>query len=87
MAAEDSKKRIPNLVGVEKLAERWNVKDSWIYEYLRERCSDPIPHYGLGKYAKFDLDDPELYEWLERRRKPARSVKERGESQRKEKNG
>lgn len=52
-----------------ELAELLNVHESWVYEQTRLRASDPIPHHKMGKYVRFDLDDPALIEWIGRRRK------------------
>lgn len=80
--------RVRKLVLPDVLAELWSVPVSWIYEHTRDRCEDPIPFKPLGKYIRFDLEDPELWRWLERQRRPVRGSedrkKKRGESKRKE---
>lgn len=40
------------LLTVPQLAERWKVKDSWVYQHIRE-----IPHIKLGSLVRFDPRD------------------------------
>jgi hypothetical protein len=56
------------LLTPQDLAERWQVPVTWIYEQVRSRAADPLPHTRLGKYIRF-ADSPELEEWLQRREK------------------
>ncbi|MBI3670348.1 MAG: helix-turn-helix domain-containing protein [Acidobacteria bacterium] len=53
-----------------QVAERLQVKPSWVYEQTRERASirnpDPLPHIKLGRYLRFDWED--ILAWLERRK-------------------
>jgi excisionase family DNA binding protein len=53
-----------------QVAERLQVKPSWVYEQTRERGNvrnpDPFPHIKLGRYLRFDWQD--VTEWLERRK-------------------
>lgn len=51
-----------------ELARRWNVPESWIREYSRDRYDDPIPHFKLGTYLRYLWGSKELTEWLERRK-------------------
>ncbi len=41
-----------------QVAERLQVKPSWVYEQTRERAevrnSDPLPHMKMGRYLRFD---------------------------------
>src|SRR3984893_10407690 len=41
-----------------QVAERLQVKPSWVYEQTRERAevrnSDPLPHIKMGRYLRFD---------------------------------
>jgi hypothetical protein len=52
-----------------QLAERLQVKKSWVYEQTRTRGSvrdpDPLPHIRLGKYRRFVWDD--VWAWVQRR--------------------
>ena len=59
---------IPHLVALEELAERWALPLSWLREACRSRCADPLPCVRLGRYVRVDLADPDLLEWLNRRR-------------------
>lgn len=53
-----------------QVAERLQVKSSWVYEQTRERAevrnSDPLPHIKMGRYLRFDWKD--VVEWLERQK-------------------
>jgi predicted DNA-binding transcriptional regulator AlpA len=54
----------------QQLAERLQVKPSWIYEQTRNRSGvrnpDPLPHIKMGLYLRFDWRD--VLEWLERQK-------------------
>jgi predicted DNA-binding transcriptional regulator AlpA len=53
-----------------QVAERLQVKPSWVYEQTRERAEvrnpDPLPHMKMGRYLRFDWKD--VIDWLERRK-------------------
>jgi len=55
----------------QQLAERLQVKPSWIYEQTRNRSGvrnpDPLPHIKMGLYLRFDWRD--VLAWLERQKK------------------
>lgn len=57
----------------EQLAQRLQVKPSWVYEQTRDRAgsrsSDPLPHIKMGRYLRFDWCD--VLAWLERHKKAA----------------
>jgi hypothetical protein len=65
--------RIPQLVTLEDLAERWTVPLTWLRENTRSRCSDPLPCFRMGRYVRIDIQDPALLEWLNRRRAAGRT--------------
>jgi predicted DNA-binding transcriptional regulator AlpA len=54
----------------EQLAERLQVKRSWVYEQTRDRAdirnADPLPFIKLGLYLRFDWKD--VLAWLERQK-------------------
>ena len=56
-----------------QVAERLQVKPSWVYEQTRERAGirnlDPFPHIKLGRYLRFDWAD--VLQWVERHKIPA----------------
>src|SRR6267378_1605767 len=60
-----------------QLAERLQVKASWVYEQTRNRSSvrnpDPLPHIKMGLYLRFDWRD--VLAWLERQKQHAERVK------------
>ena len=60
-----------HLLTPEQLAERLQVKPSWVYEQTRTRSgvrnSDPLPHIKMGLYLRFDWRD--VVAWLERQKK------------------
>jgi len=53
-----------------QLAERLQVKPSWVYEQTRNRSgvrnSDPLPYIKMGLYLRFDWRD--VLAWLERQK-------------------
>lgn len=55
----------------QQLAERLQVKPSWIYEQTRNRSgvrnTDPLPHIKMGLYLRFDWRD--VLAWIERQKK------------------
>ncbi len=61
----------------QQLAERLQVKPSWVYEQTRHRSgvrnSDPLPHIKMGLYLRFDWRD--VLGWLERQKQHAERLK------------
>jgi excisionase family DNA binding protein len=57
----------------EQLAQRLQVKPSWVYEQTRDRAgirsNDPLPFIKMGRYLRFDWDD--VLAWLTRHKKAA----------------
>jgi predicted DNA-binding transcriptional regulator AlpA len=57
----------------DQLAQRLQVKPSWVYEQTRDRAgirsSDPLPHIKMGRYLRFDWCD--VLAWLKRHKKAA----------------
>lgn len=55
----------------QQLAERLQVKPSWVYEQTRNRSGvrnpDPLPHIKMGLYLRFDWRD--VLGWLERQKR------------------
>jgi hypothetical protein len=50
-----------------ELAKRLNVPESWVRSRTNwRRTSDPIPHYKLGRYIRFNWGSRELADWLNR---------------------
>jgi predicted DNA-binding transcriptional regulator AlpA len=60
-----------------QVAERLQVKPSWVYEQTRERAEvrnpDPLPHIKMGRYLRFDWKD--VLDWLERQKSYAQPCK------------
>lgn len=51
-----------------ELAKRLNLPESWVRSRTnRKRTTDPIPHYRLGRYIRFNWGSAELLDWLNRR--------------------
>jgi hypothetical protein len=59
------------LLTPEQLAERLQVKRSWVYVQTRYRAdvrnADPLPFIKLGLYLRFDWRD--VIAWLERQKR------------------
>lgn len=53
------------LLDVKEAAALLNVPESWIYQHVRARAGDKLPHIKLGKYIRFSTQA--LVEWLEAR--------------------
>ena len=48
-----------NLIGINEMAKRLDIPVSWLYSRTR---TNEIPHFKIGKYVKFDLD--QVMEWI-----------------------
>jgi excisionase family DNA binding protein len=55
------------LLGPQELANLLGVSVSFVYDRTRQNAVDPIPHFKLGKYIRFDLE--QIDQWLEERTK------------------
>ncbi len=60
---DNTKKKQENLLTVEQLAAKLNIKKSWIYQRTR-LGQTAIPHIKVGKYVRFDL--AEVMKFLEK---------------------
>src|SRR5437667_12664291 len=54
-----------HLLDVKAAAELLNVPESWIYQHVRARAEEKLPHFKLGKYIRFSAKA--LTQWLEAR--------------------
>ena len=54
-----------NLLTSPQLADLLGVSVSFVYDRTRQNAFDPIPHFKLGEYVRFDL--VEVEKWLEDR--------------------
>jgi excisionase family DNA binding protein len=43
-----------NILTPAQLAERLQVSPSWVRQKTRSRCPNPLPHYKIGRYLRFD---------------------------------
>jgi predicted DNA-binding transcriptional regulator AlpA len=53
-----------------QVAERLQVKPTWVYEQTRKRTgvnADPFPYIKMGRYLRFDWND--VLAWLERQKR------------------
>jgi excisionase family DNA binding protein len=53
------------LLDVQEAAALLNVPQSWIYQHVRTRARETLPHIKLGKYIRFSAQA--LMQWLETR--------------------
>jgi len=60
---------IERLLTVEDIAELLRVPVSWIYERTRQRSSNRLPGFRLGKYWRFRASD--IQAWLETQKRTA----------------
>lgn len=62
-----------------QLAERLQLKPSWVYEQTRYRAdvrnADPLPYIKVGLYLRFDWRD--VVAWLERQKHGAKNSEAR----------
>jgi excisionase family DNA binding protein len=49
----------------QELADLLGVPISFVYDRTRQNSPDPIPHFKLGKYVRFDL--AKIQEWVTER--------------------
>jgi predicted DNA-binding transcriptional regulator AlpA len=77
--AEQSPAQPMEILTPEQLAERLQVKRSWVYEQTRYRAdvrnADPLPYMKLGLYLRFDWRD--VLTWLERQKQTDRNGRKR----------
>jgi hypothetical protein len=61
----------------QQLADRLQVKPSWVYEQTRSRSGarnpDPLPHIKMGLYLRFDWRD--VLAWLERQKQHSEALR------------
>jgi excisionase family DNA binding protein len=53
------------LLTVDEIAAALRVSPSWVYERVRKRGRDKIPHLKIGKYLRFRLK--EVRTWVDQR--------------------
>jgi excisionase family DNA binding protein len=58
---------VDDLLTVEEVAALLKVKPSWVYERIRARRGDKLPHVKLGHYLRFER--PAVEEFVRRQRK------------------
>jgi len=49
------------LLTAEEVAKYLHVPLSWIYDRTRKSGPDKLPHYKIGKYLRFSLDEIDLF--------------------------
>lgn len=54
-------------LNIDECSELLGVRKSWLYARTRKQ---EIPHYKLGKYLRFDLE--QVRKWLEHQRRGGR---------------
>jgi excisionase family DNA binding protein len=52
------------LMTVDEIAAALRVSPSWVYERVRKRGKDKMPHLKIGKYLRFRLN--EVRTWIDR---------------------
>lgn len=56
----------PHFLNVHEVARLLQVRASWVYGRLRQRSTEPLPGYRIGKYWRFCERD--IIAWVERHR-------------------
>lgn len=41
----------------DELADRLKTSRGWVFEMTRQRQRNPIPHYKVGRYLRFNWQD------------------------------
>jgi excisionase family DNA binding protein len=56
------------LLTVDEIAAALRVSPSWVYERVRKRGKDKIPHLKIGKYLRFRLNEVRIWvdQWAAR---------------------
>jgi len=49
------------LLTVEEIAAALRVSPSWVYERVRKRGRDKLPHLKIGKYLRFRLNEVRIW--------------------------
>jgi excisionase family DNA binding protein len=49
------------LLTVDEIAAALRVSPSWVYERVRKRGRDKIPHLKIGKYLRFRLNEVRVW--------------------------
>jgi excisionase family DNA binding protein len=52
------------LLTVDEISAALRVSPSWVYERVRKRGKDKMPHLKIGKYLRFRLN--EVRTWIDR---------------------
>ena len=50
-----------DLLTVEEIAAALRVAPSWVYERVRKRGKDKMPHLKVGKYLRFRLNEVRVW--------------------------
>ena len=45
------------LIDAKALAKRLGVPASWVYDHTRPGQPNPLPHYRIGRYVRFDAEE------------------------------
>lgn len=53
------------LLTVDELAAQLKIKKSWLYQRSREKGSDAMPLYRIGKYLRYNPN--EVLAWIRRK--------------------
>jgi len=49
------------LLTVPEVAALLHVPESWVYDHVRQGCSNPLPVIRIGKYLRFRMSDLAVY--------------------------
>jgi excisionase family DNA binding protein len=66
-ATGEKEKREHKFLTVLEVAALLQVPVSWVYGRLRERSTEPLPGYRVGKYWRFR--EPEIVAWVKSHRR------------------
>jgi excisionase family DNA binding protein len=66
-SSPNSRELVEDLLTAEEVAALLKVKPSWVYERIRARKGEKLPHVKLGHYVRFERTAIE--EFVKRQRK------------------
>jgi predicted DNA-binding transcriptional regulator AlpA len=55
-----------SFIDIPALCQYLGVKKTWVYDRTAPSATDPIPHFKMGKYVRFDINSDAFKAWLQR---------------------
>ena len=71
-ATEENRKEVQPFLTVHEVSKLLQVPVSWVYGRLRDRSTEPLPGYRVGKYWRFR--EQEIIAWVKRHRRDSHAA-------------